>query len=637
MKNINENSRKGQERITKMRELMGKMTLNENNTPSTIELTKLGPDNVVYGIVKENHEYFIKTSNKIKDVMLEDFNYIGGLANKRQYVFESYSKALKKLNLKMISLNEQFEGDKVNVFENDNLYVEKPMINESEYQEFEEEDVIEEMVGDKCACGAETYCDASGKECPVKDEEDINEGELKVTNVVQDGPKELKGNSVGEFKDSDVEPDDAPNDKSTGTESIGDEKATPKKTIKEGKRLSILDALERFDGIVESVVNKKKSLNETRYKLKVDDPTPAPEPQGVNADVGAIDSPQPEEFGGEPEMEPQAAPADDKPFDDEPFDAGVDVDEDSDPKKFLQQLAGKAGQSLRKYTQDVGMDLELEKFLINSIISATHTSQMDPEDQEDIISKIKSSGNEAEEPEDSSDEFGDHDTTGATPDMNPASNPAPEGGAPMGETIEILPKEHKQVFKNAKLGVNESFGETEAINTEVVKNIAKDNYDTNEGLAKELNYYAFVCEMKGITPDIETVYQIMAGHGIGPHVEKYADVMENDSESDEFANIQDLERIEREISSGIQGHDAIYEKDDESQLPTDDKIGNFVDDEIKKMKNDYLNTQNGFVAPETKPKVVPSVKPEPTKVPRRSRPYKVRPGISPAPAKGLNK
>ena len=79
----------------------------------------------------------------------------------------------------------------------------------------------------------------------------------------------------------------------------------------------------------------------------------------------------------------------DKPFDDEPFDAGVEADEESDPKKFIQQLTGKLGQSLRKYNEEQGQpDFELEKFAINSLLSATHTSEMDAEDQKDIINKV---------------------------------------------------------------------------------------------------------------------------------------------------------------------------------------------------------------------------------------------------------
>jgi len=101
----------------------------------------------------------------------------------------------------------------------------------------------------------------------------------------------------------------------------------------------------------------------------------------------------------------------DKPFDDEPFDAGVEADEESDPKKFIEQLTGKLGQSLRKYNDEQGApDFELEKFAINSLLSATHTSQMDSEDQKDIIKKVKTSGRgdetapDEETPTDTSDE-----------------------------------------------------------------------------------------------------------------------------------------------------------------------------------------------------------------------------------------
>ena len=105
-------------------------------------------------------------------------------------------------------------------------------------------------------------------------------------------------------------------------------------------------------------------------------------------------------FGGSSSEEPsmdsgEELPVDDKPFDDEPFDAGVEADEDSDPKKYIEQLTGKLGQSLRQYSEDQGQpDYELEKFAINSLLSATHTSQMDEEDKNDIIKKVNTSGNE---------------------------------------------------------------------------------------------------------------------------------------------------------------------------------------------------------------------------------------------------
>jgi hypothetical protein len=90
-------------------------------------------------------------------------------------------------------------------------------------------------------------------------------------------------------------------------------------------------------------------------------------------------------------------PSNDKPFDKEPFDAGVEADEETDPKKFIEQLTGKLGQSLRKYNEEQGQpDFELEKFAINSLLSAAHTSQMDAEDQKDIIKKVKEGGEKTE-------------------------------------------------------------------------------------------------------------------------------------------------------------------------------------------------------------------------------------------------
>ena len=113
----------------------------------------------------------------------------------------------------------------------------------------------------------------------------------------------------------------------------------------------------------------------------------------------------------------------DKPFDDEPFDAGVEADEESDPKKFIEQLTGKLGQSLRKYNEDQGQpDFELEKFAVNSLLSATHTGEMPPEDQKDIIKKVKGSGKgdgDEESSDDDTSDAGTEDTTDTNAEETP--------------------------------------------------------------------------------------------------------------------------------------------------------------------------------------------------------------------------
>lgn len=113
---------KGKEVLNRMRELMGSAPINENTKNSVVELTKEGPDGKIYAIVRENHEYYIKVSDKKTNLVTESFNYIGGLQNKKAEAHPSYAKALKQLNLKFMSLNEALgKSGQINVFKDDNL------------------------------------------------------------------------------------------------------------------------------------------------------------------------------------------------------------------------------------------------------------------------------------------------------------------------------------------------------------------------------------------------------------------------------------------------------------------------------------------------------------------------------------
>jgi hypothetical protein len=119
---INPVGLKGNEINERMKELMGIRPINESKKTSAVELTKVGPDGNVYAIVRENHEYYIKTSAKKSNLVTEDFSYIGGLQNKKSEAYPSYAKAIKQLNLKFNSLNEAYgKSGQINVFEDDNL------------------------------------------------------------------------------------------------------------------------------------------------------------------------------------------------------------------------------------------------------------------------------------------------------------------------------------------------------------------------------------------------------------------------------------------------------------------------------------------------------------------------------------
>ena len=122
---INPVGLKGNEINERMKQLMGVTPINENLSRSTVELTKIGPDGKAYGIVRENHEYYIKVSDKTSNLTVEDFKYIGGLQNKKQEAYPSYAKATKHLNLKFNSICESY--DIVNTF---NVFVDDKLLSE---------------------------------------------------------------------------------------------------------------------------------------------------------------------------------------------------------------------------------------------------------------------------------------------------------------------------------------------------------------------------------------------------------------------------------------------------------------------------------------------------------------------------
>lgn len=258
---------KGRQINERMIELMNIKPINENKGNSVIELTKIGPDGKSYAIVRENHEYFIKVSDKTSELVLEDFKYIGGLQNKKLEAYSSYAKAIKHLNLNFKSLAEAYgKGGDINVFENDNLLSEsgfagfstqkgngftgegnlegnKPMYEEEEVEMTETEKAIDAMLEyDKPAMqnfvdqygekGKDIYYATANKQ--GRDPESFEKID-----------EELVGNQdeLDVDKDGDIEADDLA-DLRDG-----------KKDVKE-HRLSISRAMESMDSIIDGLKKK---------------------------------------------------------------------------------------------------------------------------------------------------------------------------------------------------------------------------------------------------------------------------------------------------------------------------------------------------------------------------------------------
>jgi len=188
---------KGNQINERMKELMGIGAINENKSSIVIELTKVGPDGNAYAIVRENHEWYIKSTAKKAKLVAEDFQYIGGLMNKKSEAYPSYAKAIKHLNLKFKSLAEAhgFTGE-INVFQNDNLLTEggvagftemtgngfsgegnleenKPMMEEEEVELSEADAAVDKMMEE-----------ADSKDENVK-EEPIKESKLTIVRALE--------------------------------------------------------------------------------------------------------------------------------------------------------------------------------------------------------------------------------------------------------------------------------------------------------------------------------------------------------------------------------------------------------------------------------------------------------------------
>lgn len=126
---------------------------------------------------------------------------------------------------------------------------------------------------------------------------------------------------------------------------------------------------------------------DVRYKLKV--PVES-EPSAPMPDMGASpveDSEMPPVDLGGDQVDATEAEGEESPFGKEKFDAGIEVDEDEDPKKYIEKLTGKLAQKLRDYNSSES-DVDLNKFVINSLIPAA-IPQMDEDDAKDVIKKVK--------------------------------------------------------------------------------------------------------------------------------------------------------------------------------------------------------------------------------------------------------
>ena len=107
------------DQLSRMKALMTYGTVNEDAkhiSSYNIEYKAKAADGKYYGIIRENSKYFVKVATPGKEMIAEDYQYIGGITNKSNYEYNSYANALKQFELKLGSINEAYDEDRrVNV------------------------------------------------------------------------------------------------------------------------------------------------------------------------------------------------------------------------------------------------------------------------------------------------------------------------------------------------------------------------------------------------------------------------------------------------------------------------------------------------------------------------------------------
>jgi len=124
-------SLQGRTQIDRMHELMNSMSSSKVIKNPVVPKQKNAVDGKTYGIVKENSYYIIKEHDG------RGYTYINGLKNKTDFKYNSYSEAMKQMNLMFGSLNEAYgyrEG--VDLFsEGKKKYVIRPRKRQQEQEE----------------------------------------------------------------------------------------------------------------------------------------------------------------------------------------------------------------------------------------------------------------------------------------------------------------------------------------------------------------------------------------------------------------------------------------------------------------------------------------------------------------------
>lgn len=155
----------------------------KNSSLGTLIDYKRSAEGIAYGIIKENHKYYIKKAGINSDPDVSDFAYIGGLANITNYQYKSLSEADKNRNMLLHTINEatslDFRKNKIN----EDKAEDEISSSEAQLDDLEAATAAEKTPDEEMAAGLEAEpagaedIDVSAEEIPADGDSDDMGGE----------------------------------------------------------------------------------------------------------------------------------------------------------------------------------------------------------------------------------------------------------------------------------------------------------------------------------------------------------------------------------------------------------------------------------------------------------------------------
>jgi hypothetical protein len=217
---------------------------------------KKAADGVTYGIIKENHHYYIKKGGLKQDPNASDFAYIGGLSNITNFQFKTLAEADKQRNMLFHTINES-----ISLKPNINGGGKKRKLNEDIAGE--EIDNAEEKIGDlDAATDAAEAAPETNTEIDITGDEENNEPELDVT-VDEPTPE-----SNGAEPQPDVEEPAPDTEEPVSDETQGDESDNTTEMKPEDEKSITSSEIEKNLGKITNKI-RKTELEPTQIKSYV--------------------------------------------------------------------------------------------------------------------------------------------------------------------------------------------------------------------------------------------------------------------------------------------------------------------------------------------------------------------------------